>query len=64
MLLWRDNIEEIKYQTEETICAQFEVKVSFVCLGDNEKASVTEIMRLRMSLLHYTDKNVDRTQGK
>ena len=43
MLLWRGNIkEEIKYQTEGTICAQFEVKVSFVCLGDSEKASVTE----------------------
>jgi len=35
-----------------------------VCLGDSEKASIAEIVSLRMSWLYCTDENVDRTQGK
>lgn len=52
------------YQTEETVCANVEVEVSLVWLGDGEKASMAEIMRLRIGLLYYTLKNVDRTQSK
>lgn len=55
---------KIQYQTQQTIHGNIKVEVRLVYLGVSAKASVVELMGMRTDLLHYTGKNVDRTQSK